>query len=84
MLGACGEGSSSAPGGGVSEVAAPSFSAEDVATASALRQVQGHHIVAVELAEADDMTGAQVHAHHPIDELMALDPRGGRRARRGR
>lgn len=70
MLGACSEGSS-APGGGT-EVAAPSFSAEDVATASALRQIEGHHIVAVELAEADDMTGAQVHAHHPIDELMAL------------
>jgi hypothetical protein len=72
MLGACGDGSTSAPGGGASEVAAPAFSAEDVTTASALRQVQGHHIVAVELAEAGDFTGAQVHAHHPIDELMAL------------
>jgi hypothetical protein len=69
LLGACSEDGTSAADGSPDAVA---LTAEDVAIASALRQIEGHHLVAVELAEAGDLTSAKVHAHHPIDELMAL------------
>jgi hypothetical protein len=48
------------------------FSAEDVGIAVALWQINGHHLVATELAQRGDYEGAMIHAHHPIDEIMAL------------
>jgi hypothetical protein len=48
------------------------FTAEEISIAAALRQIEGHHLAAQALLDAGDDTSAQVHAEHPIVELMDL------------
>jgi hypothetical protein len=48
------------------------FTREEVSIAAALRQIEGHHLAAQALLDAGDPTSAQVHAEHPIVELMDL------------
>lgn len=73
LAAACSSPSEEAAPATSSEPAAESseFSAEDVTTASSLWQINGHHLVAIQLGTDGDFQGAVAHTRHPIDELMA-------------
>ena len=70
LLGACADpesGGSSASGEAAHETAS---TAEAVGFGEALAQIRGHHLVSLELYEAGDEEGAEVHASHPVDEIL--------------
>ena len=85
LLGACGDDAADTTGSTAEEPDAAissSIDLEQVTIAEQLAQIRGHHRVALELFEADDVKGAAVHAAHPIEELLAalsneLDEHGG-------
>lgn len=45
-------------------------SVEDIGFGEALAQIRGHHLVSLELLEAGDTEGAEVHAGHPVHEIL--------------
>ncbi|MDQ3964039.1 MAG: hypothetical protein M3277_09060 [Actinomycetota bacterium] len=80
-LGACGSEPAAAPGAGTGEHAAVE-GVEAITFGESLAQIRGHHRVALELYEAGDLSGALVHAGHPIDEIITsvrseLEEHGG-------
>ena len=55
---------------------------EAITFGESLAQIRGHHRAGLELYEAGDLSGALVHAGHPIDEILAsvtseLEEHGG-------
>lgn len=70
LLGACAEqdeGTTAAEG---AEQGAAS-GAEAIGFGEALAQIRGHHLASLELYEAGDQKGAEIHAGHPVAEILS-------------
>lgn len=67
VLAACGQEPATPAAGGTGIAAAD---AEAIGFGGSLAQIRGHHLVSLELYEAGDIKGAQVHAGHPIAEIL--------------
>jgi hypothetical protein len=74
LLLACGDPVDPKPLGGASSdegaAAAAAPDAEAIGLGEALAQIRGHHAVSLELLKAGDVKGAEVHAGHPVHEIL--------------
>ena len=70
LAGACGDPDPNEPLTPSGDEPREAAGAEAIGFGEALAQIQGHHLVSLELYEAGDDKGAAVHAGHPIAEIL--------------